>query len=371
MDSTVDSLCAPSRTRRPRWRAAAAVLLAPLLLVLSACGNAEMAVTIKSADEVTIVTDFSMKSSETAGLITKDDLCDSLDDAKYYTAVTTESYQRDGMIGCRATATSTLQKLDDEGIVVRDGDKVTVKFTTSSVSSPTGSTDSLDSMKLSVTFPGKVLSHTGTGVVKDSTVTWSDPSDLSSSGGISATGTLAEGFGGLAWWIWAIIGVSAAAIIGAVIGVVIGRRRRARATAAAAAGQQQWAGADQYGQYTYGQQPPQQYGEQPQYPPQQYGQEPQQGPQGTQYLESPQQYYPQPPAQDQEQFFQPPASDNRPPGGYQQGGSGQPWGVPDQDPATRPMDWQDVQSTEAFSDRKAPWETPGWEDPGGQGRSHQ
>lgn len=345
MDSTVDGLCAPPRSGRRRWRAAAA-LLAPLLLVLSACGNAEMSIRIRSADDVQIISDFSMKSSETAGLITKDDLCDSLSDVSFYTEVTTSGYERDGMIGCRATGTSTLQKLDDEGVVVRDGDKVTVKFTTASVNPPTGSTETLDSMTLSVTFPGKVLSHTGTGVVKGSTVTWTDPGDLSGSRGISATGTLAEGVAGLAWWIWLIIGVSAAAIIGAVAGVIIGRRRRARAAAAV---QQPQTDAVPYGWYSYGQQPPpypeqppsqpygyQPYGEQP-YPSQPYGQQPYpQGPQGTQYL----------PAQQYEQD-------------------------PPQPPAARPVDWQDGQSTEAFSDRRAPWEAPGWEEPGGRERSGQ
>lgn len=397
MDSKADSLCAPptSAGRGPaRRRRLAAALLAPLLLVLSACGNVEMSIRINSADDVRIVSDFSMKSSETAGLVTKDDLCDSFTDISYYTKVTTSSYERDGMIGCRATGTSTLQKLDDEGVVVRDGDKVTVKFTTSSVNSPTGSTESLDSMKLSVTFPGKVLSHTGTGVVKGSTVTWTDPGDLSGSRGISATGTLAEGIAGLAWWIWLIIGVSGAAVIGAVIGVVVGRRRRARAAAADQQqwGQQQWQGAaqyDQYGQYSYGQQPPadpgpyppQPYGDQPPYPTGQYPPYPQQGPQGTQYIDPPQ----QPSAQAQEQFFgppsQPPASgpsaapDGGAPSGYRSSGTRQPWGPQPQDsasgPATRPIDWQDAQSTEAFSDRRAPWETPGWEEPGGQGRSDQ
>lgn len=393
MDSKADSLCVPPTSGRSWRRRLAAALLAPLLLVLSACGNVEMTIRINSADDVQIVSDFSMKSSETAGLVTKDDLCDSFSDVSYYTKVTTSSYERDGMIGCRATGTSTLQKLDDEGVVVRDGDKVTVKFTTSSVNSPTGSTESLDSMKLSVTFPGKVLSHTGTGVVKGSTVTWTDPGDLSGSRGISATGTLAEGIAGLAWWIWLIIGVSAAAVIGAVIGVVVGRRRRARAAADQQQwGQQQWEGAaqyDQYGQYSYGQQPPadpgpyppQPYGDQAQYPTGQYPPYPQQGPQGTQYLEPAQ----QPSARAQEQFFGPPsrppasgpsaAPDRGEPAGYRSSGTRQPWGPQSQDsasgPATRPIDWQDAQSTEAFSDRRAPWETPGWEEPGGQGRSGQ
>lgn len=261
--------------RGPRWNRAAAALLTPLLLVMSACGNLEMGVQIKSADDVAVTTDFSVKSSQTAGLVNKDDLCDALKpQGGSYPKLNTSPYERDGMIGCRLTTSTTLEQLSAGGMAVRNGNKVTIRFDTSSVSSPTGSTDSLDAMKLSVTFPGKVLSHTGNATVSGSTVTWTDPSDLTDGNGPSATGTLAEGLLGLAWWIWGAI-IGAAALIGAavVVAVVVRRRRSRRAAQQALAGAQQWgdAGYPPQDGYSYGQQPPPGYGQPGQYPPESYG----------------------------------------------------------------------------------------------------
>lgn len=415
---------------RPRWNRVAAALLTPLLLVMSACGNLEMGVQIKSADDVAITTDFSVKSSQTAGLVNKDDLCDALKPrGGSYPKLSTSPYERDGMIGCRLTTSATLAQLSAGGMAVRNGNKVTIRFDTSSVSSPTGSTDSLDAMKLSVTFPGKVISHTGNATVSGSTVTWTDPSDLTDGNGPSATGTLAEGLLGLAWWVWGVI-IGAAALIGAavVVVVVVRRRRSRRAAQEALVGAQQWgAGYPSQNGYSYGQQPPPGYGQPGQYTPEQYGAEQYGSGQyasGAYLPQYPQQEVPADgtrsyPQQDvsagdthshpqEPQYPQqsppvgPPSAPQNPPRGEAPSssqpdpdapwrpvraepapGSSQPWGRSDAaapqdgqqhapgtgpDDVTQSLEWQNEQ-TESLADRRPPWETPGWEDPGPEGRS--
>ena len=75
--------------------------------------------------------------------------------------------------------------------------------------------------KVSVTFPGTVLSHSGSSKVDGNTATWTDVNDLFSTGGLTASG---KSQGGLPGWVWVVGALVVLAIGGAVAAVIINNR---------------------------------------------------------------------------------------------------------------------------------------------------
>lgn len=212
---------------RGRLRAVLLALLLPLSFLLPACGELDMGVEIKSADEVTTTVDFRISTADAGGVVTKETLCAALDTPSG-SGTTSTSYEKDGYIGCRITSTGTLDDLVRKGSAKVDGDRVTIRFTTSSLGTTTGTTTgTLDRMSLRVTFPGRVISHTGNASVEGRTVTWSNPKDLSAAGGVQATGSMATGLAAVPAGVWIAIGAGAAVLALAVLAIVLGRRRRA------------------------------------------------------------------------------------------------------------------------------------------------
>ena len=76
-----------------------------------------------------------------------------------------------------------------------------------------------------MTFPGTVLSHSGSSKVDGGTVTWTDVNDLLSPDGLTASG---KSQGGLPGWVWGIGALVMLAIGGAVAAMIINRRWWAR-----------------------------------------------------------------------------------------------------------------------------------------------
>ncbi|MSS46031.1 hypothetical protein FYJ43_08260 [Cutibacterium sp. WCA-380-WT-3A] len=79
--------------------------------------------------------------------------------------------------------------------------------------------------RVSVAFPGTVLSHSGSSTVDGNTVTWTDVNDLVSAQGLTAAG---KDESGLPSWVWGIGALVALAIGGAVAAVVVSATRPKR-----------------------------------------------------------------------------------------------------------------------------------------------
>ena len=92
-------------------------------------------------------------------------------------------------------------------------------------SSGVGDMAGIGDFKVSVTFSGTVLSHSGSSKVDGDTVTWTDVNDLLSPDGLTASG---KSQGGLPGWVWGIGALVMLAIGGAVAAMIINRRWWAR-----------------------------------------------------------------------------------------------------------------------------------------------
>lgn len=277
-------------------RRVAAALLVPILVVLSGCVKYKASYEIVSEDQIKVTVDTGLdKSSEAAAGTTKEEMCapggessgPTLKDEKR------EPYDDGTYIGCRISGTATVSQMGEELEIRKQDDGTWLFQQMGSSDEDSGQSAAMfDSFEVSVTFPGKVLSHNGSSTVSGKTVTWTNPNDLFSTDGLRATG---EDGGGLSA-VPLVIGVLViAAALGGFLFYNNAQKKKKAAAAAQAAQSQQWGqgygqqgGYDQYGQQGGGwnQGGPQQGGhdqtgqqgwdQHQQYPPQ-GGQPPQQG----------------------------------------------------------------------------------------------
>ncbi|MGK2351412.1 LppM family (lipo)protein [Cutibacterium sp. V947] len=210
-----------------------AVLLAPLLL-LAGCVKFDTAMEIKDEDHIhvkaTVGISKSMADMSGEDLTSQFSDCD---DTKGVGGGTSnakgEKFEDDQYIGCTYSGDVTAAEYNkgNEGSKVTfDRDKVTFKMNNGYFDGAGGSTESLDAsmfsdFKVSIIFPGKVLNHSGSSKVDGNTVTWTDPKDMFSSEGLSATG---ERNNGVPTWVWIVVAVSVLAIIGVVVAVLFKKK---------------------------------------------------------------------------------------------------------------------------------------------------
>jgi hypothetical protein len=179
----------PSMNKR---LAAIAVGGSALSLMLGGCLKMELSVDIKSEENIAVVSMVGVERSaaesmgETGGdAITPESLCASLETSN---AAMPEDYSvkdvsDDEYVACEAKGTTTLADMDDS-LSHADG----VYTFEMAGSGGAGEFDDMeifevDSLEVSVTFPGKVLEHNGSSTVSGRTVTWTDPDDLYSADG--------------------------------------------------------------------------------------------------------------------------------------------------------------------------------------------
>ena len=270
----------------PRLRRLGVLLLLPMVLLLSSCMKLEMTTVIKSEKEIQVsmtVTYDKAKMKQLGGQMpTKEELCKA-DEGSSFKKAKSEPFEDDKSIGCKLTGTMTLAEYNEGG----DGPQInlnkdvwtfTMKGDTGSTQGGQISKEMFDGFLIKFTFPGKVLSHSGSSTVDGNTVTWTDVNDLLTGGGLSATG---KNGGGIPTWAWFAIGAVVLAAIGGGVFGVLSASKKKKAAAAAAAGYGGYGpGAmggygqpDPYGQQYPPQQNPQQQFDQQQYGPQQYGQQ--------------------------------------------------------------------------------------------------
>ncbi|NLT29650.1 MAG: hypothetical protein GXX86_04225 [Propionibacterium sp.] len=298
-----------------RTRALIALLTLPLLVLLSGCVRYVTDFEIVSPEEVKLSLDFGMQNQAMEEMGSAgEDMCGDAPFADE-SGATAESYQEDGpegYSGCKVAVTTTAAELSGDGLTLELADGVW-HFTHTGDSEDTEGMTAEDAaqmfsdFRVSVTFPGKVLTHNGESTVDGNTVTWTNPADMFSPDGLQATGEEASAGGGLGGALpWIIGGVVLLVAIGVVLAIVLGRKKKTPPSGGqpygAAPGQQP----GQPGQQQWGQQPgqpDQQWGQQQ--PGQQWGQQ-QPGQPGQQWGQ-------QQPGQPGQQWGQQPPNQGYPP----------------------------------------------------------
>lgn len=135
----------------------------------------------------------------------------------------------DGYSGCRISGTAPISQLNSSGTsFVLDEDIWTFLMEGDGSGQMDGmSAEMFSDFQIRVTFPGKVLSNSGTSTVEGTTVVWNSPADLFTAEGLTAT---AENGGvGAPPWLW--IAVATVLVFGAIVGVVLLVQRRRRPAA--------------------------------------------------------------------------------------------------------------------------------------------
>ena len=125
-----------------------------------------------------------------------------------------EGYQDDKYIGCKVSDISHLSF---------DESSKQWSFHRPGSNSQGISASMITDSEVKVTFPGKVLTTSGTGEIFGNTVTWKGPADLTSSEGLKVTASNAPDL----TWLWVVLGVM---VVGdAVVAVILVQCGRAKA----------------------------------------------------------------------------------------------------------------------------------------------
>jgi len=252
-----------------KFRLARAAALIPLALVLTGCVNLSMGLTINSDSDISVSATVGIDSS-VAPMAGITDMCDYLQQNGGFSLpgnINMQSSTNNGYLNCTISSTLTLADFSSAtstGLsLTHTGGLYTFTFDsaadTSSIS-PGELSSIITSMSISVTFPGAVVSHSGSSTVQGNTVTWTDPNDLLAST-LTATGkdkasVLGSlGSNGTPWGL--IAGIVGAVVVIAVVivAIVAVSRGNAKKRAAAAWQAQQYA---QWQQWQATQYPPQQ-----------------------------------------------------------------------------------------------------------------
>ena len=204
-----------------------ALLVLPLVVVLSSCMRLQTDYEILGDNKVRVAIDFGARN-DVLGELGEDvpNFCeqDGLMNPKGLTKQEYSDADDDGYSGCRLTGTTTISELNESGTSLTLDDEGTWRFLMEGNDSMEGATmtpDMFSDFMIRIAFPGEVLTHNGASTVEGTTVTWSNPADLLSDEGLEAT---AQNTNTLPWvWI-------AAAVAGLVVGtgtvLALGRRRR-------------------------------------------------------------------------------------------------------------------------------------------------
>ena len=245
-----------------------ALLLTPLLL-LSGCGKFNAGFVIEDENHVdatltvgvlkSVLDEFTGSEAEEVTKELRD--CSELKksyelDENAADKMTVKPFDDDKYLGCTVTGTMTVAELTGQAssssssakpsttpskgfagdgpiFIAFDDDKVRFRLDGSDLqdaisgfgSSELGGSAKGFDFKVSVTFPGKILSHSGASKVDGKTVTWTDIEDLESYSGLEASGQRGGGFPG---WTWVVLAVVVVAIGGAIAAVVVDKRKAAQ-----------------------------------------------------------------------------------------------------------------------------------------------
>ena len=287
-------------------------LVLPLLVLLSGCVKFDATSTIGSDDKISASVTLAVQDDYSFGV---DQLCETTL-GSMLPGGQSSSYSQGGYTGCtvsvQGVAISTFATTPFLTIKHENG-QYSFELSSSVASAVGGSSGAglvFDSFSFAVTFPGEVLTHSGSSTVSGTTVTWTDADDLLSGDGLQATSKESGGWslGGML----PILGIAAAVLVLGTGAFVLMRRKPAAAAQQPypaqnapyqpqASAQQQWLPTQQTqpypgpSAYPTQQYPTQQYPAQPtqQYPAQPYDP----GPSAYPTQQYPTQQYPAQPTQ--------------------------------------------------------------------------
>ncbi|MDO4413174.1 hypothetical protein [Cutibacterium sp.] len=206
----------------------AVLFLLPLVL-LAGCVKIDAAMDIKDEDHIHVKVTMGM--SKSAASMSQQNIMSELSDCSDVYGLGSgvrnakgEEFEDDQYIGCTFSSDVTATEFN-AGVgskIIFDKDKVTFTMDAGYFDDVAGvgvprDTSLITAFTLSVTFPGKVLSHSGSSTVDGSTVTWTDPHDVFSSAGLSATGERSKG---APVWVWILVVAVALGATGVAVGVV-------------------------------------------------------------------------------------------------------------------------------------------------------
>ena len=204
------------------------LVLAPLLL-LAGCVKFDTAMEIKDENHIhlksTVGVSKSIASAYSDRLATELSNCNnSMGSAGTGSGNKIEKFEDKDYVGCIVAGDTTAADLNKDRGMQATFDKKEVSFRmTSDLFRDGGRSDQaidasmFSDFKVSVTFPGKVLSHSGSSKVDGNTITWTDPKDLFSSSGLTATSKRSNG---IPTWVWIVVALGVLAIIGVVVVVL-------------------------------------------------------------------------------------------------------------------------------------------------------
>jgi len=222
-----------------------AALVVPALLLLSGCVRLNADITLHPDDTMDVAMDIGIQQAA-ASAIGITDMCASMtESAGSGTSIpnaTFTPHTDNGYISCKIEGTVPINESMD-GLTITHADGVfTFAMKGASLESSTSQYGDLGTiltdLKISVTFPGDVLTHNGKSTVSGRTVTWSDVNDFIGTEGLLATGKDSAGIAGIGGGgggsrlglILGIIGVLLVA--GIVVAVVLSRRGKKPPTGA-------------------------------------------------------------------------------------------------------------------------------------------
>ena len=199
-----------------------AVIL-PLVLVLSSCIRMRQEINVNNQEKIEVKADYGVlkEKSQSGGVKDSDAVCQrGMSSVKLPGDFKQEGYQDDKYIGCKLSGTA---KLSDISYLSFDESSKQWSFHMPGSNSQGISASMITDFEIKVTFPGKVLTASGTGEISGNTVTWKDPADLTSSEGLKATASNTSDL----TWLWVVLGVMV--VGGAVVAVILVQRGRAKA----------------------------------------------------------------------------------------------------------------------------------------------
>ncbi|MBB1511297.1 hypothetical protein H5399_01550 [Tessaracoccus sp. MC1627] len=210
---------------RPLGGPARALVLLPLLLVVTGCVKLDADIEITARDTVNM----------TMLLAIQDEYADSLDGScEAEPGVTVTPYNEGGFIGCVQEASNApldaMAGSSDTLTIVHQDGEYTFVMAGSELSGESGADSTMAAamftdFRVAVTFPGEVISHSGSSTVDGTTVTWTNATDLMSAEGLRATAKEANALLTLLPWLGAGLLVAA----GIVVGLLLWKRTTAGA----------------------------------------------------------------------------------------------------------------------------------------------
>lgn len=211
-------------------RRVAIPLVAALLVSLTGCVRLEATGSIGSDDKVSLSVTLAMRGAAAAAV---QQMCDTtLRDA--LPAARSTPYSQDGYAGCVLTMQGVSLLMASSAALTFDHKDGEFSFTLWPVVRGMAGAASadlrFDAFSFALTFPGEVLTHSGSSQVSGTTVTWTDPNDLLDEG---LKATAKDGGSSLARWLLA-LGIIAVVLVLVAVGVYLVVRRSRDETAAIA-----------------------------------------------------------------------------------------------------------------------------------------